>query len=802
MAEKPTSADLIKAVKTRDLKRVKELLAAGADPSAREEHLSTLDLANHGKGGDEDEMMAMLLEAGADPAKSRGCTLPWSLIQGHRKTALALVKAGASLTSGMLASPLQIACLTGFDEVVDAMIAAGVDLNYGTKFNEVIVKTPLLAAIDAGKTTVACKLILAGADVNLGISQKQFPITEAAAKGNLEVVRSLLRFGANPEIKDGTGMTAFGWALKNNHADVLALLNEAGIEGQRDSLDEQMLTAAEEGDAAAIARHVKAGANVNARDTRDATKGRTPLMLAARKGHLDAVKVLIEFGADVNASDDPKKEHEAQAKFWREGGLEYAEKNPLNRTALLFAARFGRANVVKALLDAGAFPAAKDHLGYTARMLAEKFEHNTVNDLFSGSTEDIDAVNADGETALMIAAKNGDVERVRKLLASGALVLAKNKKGRTALSTAAENCNLEVLNELLTVLKAQNPKLSKPLAKTICLAMIPALMARRKVPLNTRSKAEGEAYEHVPVSDAEIAPFINALLKAGANPNAQESFWDSPLMVASSNGHVECGLCLIRGGADINLRHHNSDTTPLINAVKRHQFRFAAMLVENGAGPNLQTDSGTALHEAVRIKNADVIAVLLKHGAEVNALDINGMTPLALAKEKRLPSLAGILAEHGGVEKVAPSAEHAERIRKFTENVEAKKQNGKREHDKLWGPETPIPDFSAASKSSAYKAALDELAKKCSAKLKAEGELPGLFILQDVDGNVDIEALQKNPCRNQCFVFAPKSLDTRTLAVLPTSDRYQAIAAMQTNGANYGIGPGGIIQWLKELEKE
>ncbi|MBE9229991.1 DUF4253 domain-containing protein [Phormidium sp. LEGE 05292] len=37
---------------------------------------------------------------------------------------------------------------------------------------------------------------------------------------------------------------------------------------------------------------------------------------------------------------------------------------------------------------------------------------------------------------------------------------------------------------------------------------------------------------------------------------------------------------------------------------------------------------------------------------------------------------------------------------------------------------------------------------------------------------------------------------------MPTTDKYDAIALHQTNGCNYGIGPGYVVQWLKDLDRE
>ena len=78
--------------------------------------------------------------------------------------------------------------------------------------------------------------------------------------------------------------------------------------------------------------------------------GSTALMLAARFGTAENVKVLLDAGADVNARNE-------------DGG-----------TALIYAARFGTAENVKVLLDAGADASHKDTFGKTAWDLAQENE--------------------------------------------------------------------------------------------------------------------------------------------------------------------------------------------------------------------------------------------------------------------------------------------------------------------------------------------------------------------------------------------------------------------------------------------
>jgi ankyrin repeat protein len=103
-------------------------------------------------------------------------------------------------------------------------------LAYGADINGVNVdgQTALLYCIDHGPEWVRT-LLEHGANPNIGARSNAFnPLQEAAMIGNSEVVRLLLAHGAQVNARAGRGHTALYWAHKKNHADVVALLQQAG----------------------------------------------------------------------------------------------------------------------------------------------------------------------------------------------------------------------------------------------------------------------------------------------------------------------------------------------------------------------------------------------------------------------------------------------------------------------------------------------------------------------------------------------------------------------------------------------
>jgi ankyrin repeat protein len=176
------------------------------------------------------------------------------------------------------------------------------------------------------------------------------------------------------------------------------------------------------------------------------------LISAAQKGDLKRVRVLLQAGADVDATDAEASEiHPGLNMAYREGGLEFLEKNDwkLGRTALMWAARHGHVEIVRLLVDSAAKVNAKDHVGLTPLMLA----------VINGNAEDVrilidaganlQAKERNGSTPLIFAVKSKKPVIVQALLAAGANVNVKSKEGTTPLMIAAEHGDPEVVQEFL-----------------------------------------------------------------------------------------------------------------------------------------------------------------------------------------------------------------------------------------------------------------------------------------------------------------------------------------------------------------
>ena len=223
--------------------------------------------------------------------------------------------------------------------------------------------------------------------------------------------------------------------------------------------------AARDGKTDQVRLHVAAKADLDARDE----DGKTALALAADRGHLEVVKVLVSAGADVNARNtgvaggstplhmaSGHRNREPIMQLLIDNGAKVNTKGMLNATPLHIASLSGYPTNINLLLKHGADIAAVKDGGATA--LHEAARGGTDNasavEALIAAKADVKAVDGRGQTALHLAASEGNQGAVKVLLANGADVNAKDKKDRTPIYYASRRRKQEVV-ELLKKAGAQ-----------------------------------------------------------------------------------------------------------------------------------------------------------------------------------------------------------------------------------------------------------------------------------------------------------------------------------------------------------
>jgi ankyrin repeat protein len=226
---------------------------------------------------------------------------------------------------------------------------------------------------------------------------------------------------------------------------------------------------------------------------------------------------------------------------------------------------------------------------------------------------------AEGVTPLMYAAAVGSIDAMNRLLAAGADVNARNTLGSSALTWATKD--LAKVRLLLdhgadvnvTSIPGRTPLLVATMHNPS--ADVVKLLIARGADALAADKLHATAL-HTAAVAADIGT-LRALLDAKVDVNARDAADFTPLMVAASNGSVEAVKLLLSRGARVN------DVSGAGEVVIHAPAR-----VKNGT---LALGSFTALLLAAPAGSAELVKTLIDAGADVNATDIRGMTPLMLA---------------------------------------------------------------------------------------------------------------------------------------------------------------------------
>src|SRR5262249_7822093 len=211
-------------------------------------------------------------------------------------------------------------------------------------------------------------------------------LIQAIKSRDAAAVRALLKAHADVNATQGDGATALHWAVHYDDLETVDLLLRAGsrVNPVNDLGVTPLYLACTNRNAAIVEKLLLAEADPNAK----LLNGETVLMNCARTGNAAAVKALIAAGASVNAKEP---EHDQTALMWAA-----AEKHP---------------EAVKILLDAGADFRARSRT-YTQIVTSEVTQR-------AGREELNYTVLRGGSTSLLFAARSGDVESARALLAAG-----------------------------------------------------------------------------------------------------------------------------------------------------------------------------------------------------------------------------------------------------------------------------------------------------------------------------------------------------------------------------------------------
>jgi ankyrin repeat protein len=291
----------------------------------------------------------------SDEATPAGMTPLWlGAAGGHADIVIALAERGADVSrrSAAFGTPVDIAAQRGHVDVVRALHAHGAAVDAA----DAVGVTPLMRAARAGEADVIEALLVLGANATAEDAVGATALHRAAERGRDAVIERLLDTGADPARTNDRGETPLAQAIERGHASTVLLLLEHGVEPDTSAIVE----AVRGGRCTILEQLIAHGADLDAAEARTAG-----LLFHAPfdPAHRDIWRLLVEHGAEVNA---------------RSRG----------RSVLMVAARRGSVEFVRFLLEHGADPTLRDRRGRTALDHARGAREQVIRDALERAERD------------------------------------------------------------------------------------------------------------------------------------------------------------------------------------------------------------------------------------------------------------------------------------------------------------------------------------------------------------------------------------------------------------------------------
>ena len=350
-----------------------------------------------------------------------------------------------------------------YKKIVKILLEYGFSVNPEHRNNSKL----LHAAVQKGYLTIVEELLKYSTDVNIlcnSTSINDSMLLHVATKyKQVEVAKLLISYEADVNAQDKTGNTPIYYAIENVHLKMINLLltNKASVKDNPELLN----TAVKKNCIEIIEILLQHGADINASDKYGITALHCTASDKCVDEYTDAnninediAKLLLSRGANVNAQTNSGKTILDSAIY--DGNVKVVEllleynvdvnstyKN--DRTPLHLCAEEGDEVISKMLLNNGANINAKQKDGTTALHIATQYGHEELVELLLKCGARIDSKTKKGTTPLHIAAETGYLEIVELLLKFGADIDAKNEHGETALHIASTEEYTDIVIALL-----------------------------------------------------------------------------------------------------------------------------------------------------------------------------------------------------------------------------------------------------------------------------------------------------------------------------------------------------------------
>ena len=465
-----------------------------------------------------------------------------------------------------------------------------------------------------------------GADPSEGNNFGYTPLILAALNNRPTLIRRYLERGDDAIVRDIDGETALSLALENRHYEAIAALREFHVEEKDYSAlapSTGMLKAAEDGALGTILTLREEGIPINSEDE----DGNSPMMLAVKAGHLGVVRSLYHLGADIN------------------------HINHAGETALGIAKSMDITDIQNSLQEFGALDAMNGELGKLSNMFGGIAVFNAADTMFGRMSHpykenppyDNPATDSEDESNVAVADEGyehsgDDMDDAKDAHASIA-----EKIESFSQAVHSDEIKALVSNEVLEQLQQKVEELHS-MHESEGLGDDEIVELNKLLELFGLYKSEVSETVRTPLLEAvheQDLAAVKKLVKDGADINEADTDGNTALIVAILSGDEKLVDGLLKLGADPNNARHDG-VGPLFASVLTGKDKISQVLIKGGAEVEAHSSikhngiavrGCTALYGAAFAGQLAVCKVLFGNGAQIDAANDIGYTPLMAAIE-------------------------------------------------------------------------------------------------------------------------------------------------------------------------
>ena len=479
-------------------------------------------------------------------------------------------------------------------------------------------------------------LVEEGADVLARDNRHKTPLHVAAEKGQTDTVSYLLNQGADVNSRDEDGLIALYYSLKGGHATTAKVLIDKGSDSMlindKSVLEfheaELLKLSARKGSTAVLQLLLDRGLSADTVHS-EGSSLLTPLEEASSNGQCDVVTFLLERGASINGDVD------SRAKLLHNRNL-YVEEYWKNISPLYVALHARQAETAKLLIErrADILNLDSSKIGSLKMLAAEHGLLDVLGMLCNHTHDDVESFYIKNAAAILTsAAFRTDIDVVSRHLQNGLDVNARTEDENTALHFA--------------LLRDAHPKIIEMVKLLVEFgADINAKNNKLKTPLHF-------------AADLNHEEIVSLLIELECEANCEDSLTESPLHLAVNRRNSKVTEMLLQYGLAVNQKCCREETTPLHVAAAvasgSESVHIPQLLLQHGADREAKNALGeTPLASAAETKggNFSLVQLFLLEGSSADAKDKFGKTPLMKAVRNAVitgyTNIVEVLLEHGG----------------------------------------------------------------------------------------------------------------------------------------------------------